>query len=123
MYMESQIAEAVMLRMIKAGAIALPIHDSFVVRRSYQWELERIMEEEFLRITGSPIPLKWDETEFETEAKTRPQELIDVFDFSKSAEEYTAKEQKRQTYNVYTTLLEDWLNTHTTKPPHSTLEH
>jgi hypothetical protein len=48
MYLDSKIAEEVMLRMItESRTIALPIHDSFVVRKGYDIDLKRYMEEAF----------------------------------------------------------------------------
>jgi hypothetical protein len=48
MYDEARIAEAVMVRMIRSyGVPALPIHDSFVVRKGYEDMLEQFMEDAF----------------------------------------------------------------------------
>jgi len=45
--LDSDIAEEVMLKMLKRGATVLPVHDSFIVRASYDVELEEIMTEAF----------------------------------------------------------------------------
>lgn len=44
---DSNIAEKIMIKMIKLGHTILPIHDSFIVRNSAASELETLMKEEF----------------------------------------------------------------------------
>lgn len=51
-YKDSLIAEQVILRMMELGAVVLPVHDSFIVRRGYQDELKKIMENEFELMFG-----------------------------------------------------------------------
>jgi hypothetical protein len=46
-YEDSILAEQIMLRMMDRGATVLPVHDSFIVRASYQDELEYVMDEVF----------------------------------------------------------------------------
>jgi hypothetical protein len=59
-FVDSQIAEAVMLRMLDLGHVCLPIHDSFIVRRDLTGLLEQVMDEEFRRITGGKTRIKAD---------------------------------------------------------------
>ena len=58
MYLDSILAEKVMLSMLERGATVLPIHDSFIVRNSYQDELQNVMENEFKKIFKSNALLK-----------------------------------------------------------------
>ena len=52
-YIDSQIAEAVMLELMKEDIVALPVHDSFIVPAGYQSALEASMNYHFNQITGS----------------------------------------------------------------------
>jgi CRISPR/Cas system endoribonuclease Cas6 (RAMP superfamily) len=58
MYKDSILAERVMLRMLESGSTILPVHDSFIVRNSYETELEEIMQEEYERAFASTAKLK-----------------------------------------------------------------
>lgn len=62
MYKDSVLAESVMLRMLGRGAAVLTMHDSFIVRSSYDNELEEIMNEEFERAFGNKAKLKYKKT-------------------------------------------------------------
>ena len=44
---DADLAEAVMLKMMKRRAVVLPVHDSFIVRNSYEKDLIEVMSEEF----------------------------------------------------------------------------
>lgn len=61
-YADSDVAERVILRMMERGAVVLPIHDSFIVRNSYEPELWEVMLEEYQRAFGSTTFLKRDQT-------------------------------------------------------------
>jgi len=54
-YIDSQIAERVMLMMMEEGQVALPIHDSFIVRLGFQHYLEAFMEQASKDILGTLI--------------------------------------------------------------------
>jgi hypothetical protein len=49
-YLDSKIAEIVMLELLEQGIVALPVHDSFIVRRSYMIDLNPIMREAFKQV-------------------------------------------------------------------------
>jgi hypothetical protein len=53
-FIDSEIAMAVMLRLADEGEVCLPVHDSFIVRGGIATRLKAVMQDEFLRITGSP---------------------------------------------------------------------
>ena len=52
-YIDSQIAEAVMLELLKEDVVVLPVHDSFIVPTGYQSALESSMKHHFNLLTGS----------------------------------------------------------------------
>ena len=52
-YIDSQIAEAVMLELMKEDVVVLPVHDSFIVPVGYQSALESSMNYHFNQLTGS----------------------------------------------------------------------
>ena len=52
---DSRIAEKVMLMLINQGILALPIHDSFIVRAGYIPHLNQAMKQAFKEITGQNI--------------------------------------------------------------------
>ena len=51
-YIDSKIAEQVMLRMADEGHVVLPIHDSFIVRLGYEYRLREVMLEVFKEVVG-----------------------------------------------------------------------
>jgi hypothetical protein len=111
MFHDSQIAEAVMLRMInEVGTVVLPIHDSFIVRKGYDSDLNRIMEDEFHRLIEAPIKTKQPSSvlgRWPDDGTKDSRRLIDVFDTTDLLEG-----QKRSPRSVYETLLDDWNMTH-----------
>jgi hypothetical protein len=52
-YIDSQIAEAVMLELLEQDVVVLPVHDSFIVPAGYQSALEASMKYHFNLLTGS----------------------------------------------------------------------
>ena len=54
-YLDSQIAELVLSTMQEDDIVALPIHDSFLVRAGYQSWLEVVMEAAFRAVTGATV--------------------------------------------------------------------
>jgi hypothetical protein len=57
-YIDSCVAESVMLKFIRKKEVCLPIHDSFIVRRGLLKELEMVMRDEFRKQLRSSIGLK-----------------------------------------------------------------
>ena len=51
-YVDSKIAEDIMVTMMDLGILVLPIHDSFIVVDKYKWILHEVMLESFRKITG-----------------------------------------------------------------------
>jgi hypothetical protein len=73
MNQDSILAEKVMLRMIlERGAAVLPVHDSFIVKRSYEYELEEIMKEEFVSAFVREAKLKIKKTAREEREELNP---------------------------------------------------
>ncbi len=46
-YIDSKIAEDVMMHFLKRGEVCLPVHDSFIVRQGLESELEKVMRISF----------------------------------------------------------------------------
>jgi len=59
---DSDIAEMVMLRLLDEGHTVLPIHDSFIVRRSAEGLLREAMNEAFYKFVGIPAVIDEDES-------------------------------------------------------------
>ena len=59
-FVDSQIAESVMLKMFKDGIVCLPIHDSFLVPSGYHQILSSVMKDSFREITGADISVDLD---------------------------------------------------------------
>jgi hypothetical protein len=57
-YMDSQIAERVMLRLLAKGIPCLPVHDSFIVDRESTQELHQTMDEAYSALMGGSAKLK-----------------------------------------------------------------
>lgn len=82
MYQDSNLAEKVMLRMMDRGATILSLHDSFIVRNSYDIELEEIMSEEYSREFGEQAKLKYKKTVGEERGEAQTQASGDFFEFN-----------------------------------------
>ena len=59
-FVDSQIAESVMLKMLKDGIVCLPIHDSFLVPSGHHQILSSVMKDTFREITGAEISVDLD---------------------------------------------------------------
>ena len=57
-YVDSKIAEQVMLRFVEMDEVCLPVHDSFIVRRGMERKLLETMQAEFERETGTTIKIR-----------------------------------------------------------------
>ena len=58
MYLDSVIAEDVMLSLLREGIVGLPIHDSFIVRCGYELSLRTQMKSSFKKIVKANINVK-----------------------------------------------------------------
>lgn len=59
-YVDSQIAEAIMLDFLRDGTGILPIHDSFIVPAGSVFALEEIMKKHFRDLTGVEVSVETD---------------------------------------------------------------
>jgi hypothetical protein len=57
-FLDSQIAERVMLEMVEDGIVCLPIHDSFIAQVSHETELKTAMEKVFNELYGGNISIE-----------------------------------------------------------------
>jgi len=74
-YLDSEIAEAVMQRMLPEPC--LPVHDSFIVRVGQTSKLKQVMDEEFEAATGVKAGIKITLLELSDDRKRTVKELID----------------------------------------------
>ena len=74
-YLDSEIAEAVMLRMLPEPC--LPVHDSFIVRVGQTSKLKLVMDEEFEAATGVKAGIKIKLLKLSDDRKQIVKELID----------------------------------------------
>ena len=58
-FLDSEIAERVMLEMMYEGVLVLPIHDSFIIRVGYKTWLNEAMKRVFKELTGSKIGVSY----------------------------------------------------------------
>lgn len=72
--LDSDIAERVMIKLLDAEVpiTALPIHDSFIVRRGAEGELENAMNEVHEEVTGTLTKIKWDESVYDAPEGHKP---------------------------------------------------
>lgn len=61
-FLDSQIAEFVMLELISAGITCLPVHDSFLVDRRYIKQLEQAMNRGYAKFVPGIPKMKLDTT-------------------------------------------------------------
>ena len=105
-FVDSEMAEQVMLRMNAAGEVCLPIHDSFIVRRAAVAMLSRIMAEVFLSTHGQPIGVKVEiGIEGRSLSNPDPSLLASTADLSTLIQNY---ERHTASYSVVTQYFDSW---------------
>lgn len=57
-FIDSQIAESVMLKGLERNVCILPMHDGFITRVKHETELQELMQDAFREITGYEIQIK-----------------------------------------------------------------
>ncbi len=58
MFIDSQIAEKIMLYYLYDNVVVLPIHDSFIIRAGFETDLENTMKRIFYEVVGSKTKVK-----------------------------------------------------------------
>ncbi len=53
-FLDSEIMEAILKRLLKLGLVALPMHDSIVCKSGRRWTVEYIMRQEYVKVFGHP---------------------------------------------------------------------
>lgn len=102
---DSRIAERVMLRMIDAGSIALPVHDSFLVPKGEQGHLRQVMQESFQEVTGTQSQITEDETELDTYRREVGDKGEDPL-----GDLVATQVEEDHRYSVYYDLRRDWMD-------------
>jgi len=57
-FIDSQVAEAVMMRMMSKGILCLPVHDSFICQAEHLQELRQAMEDAYAEVINSTAKIK-----------------------------------------------------------------
>ncbi|MDF0659282.1 MULTISPECIES: hypothetical protein [unclassified Rhizobium] len=96
--LDSDLAQAVMLRFINSGHTCLPVHDSFIVHHALADELKTIMVDEFKAMTGQTITVKsldGFQPELEPDYEPVTQTMIPDDSWFKGTGEYTGYKQRQ----------------------------
>lgn len=98
-FIDSQIAEDILLDLSGKGIVVLPVHDSFIVRKDYVKLLKNTMEDVVRKRFGQVLKFKVDKTAYETDRKILAWELLEE-DLPISSEEYEREwvSKKREDY-------------------------
>ena len=117
-FIDSQIAEAVMIELLKEDIVVLPIHDSFIVPAGYQQWLETAMSHFFKLRLGADIKVEaevvkindhfgWDNDDVVQAQQDDPTfEIVNVALVRDKALNY-----KQQLTNNYLSYWESWKHT------------
>jgi hypothetical protein len=108
MAIEARIAERVMLRLLDEGVVALPVHDSFLVRKGDQDLLRSAMCESFRKLAGGPASVEDDKTELDLARQELGRDEWDVLEVHEY-QEHIEKEREQQ--SIYWSLRKDWEST------------
>lgn len=110
---DSDIAEKVMLRMMELGARALPVHDSFLVTKSFDIDIPREMKRIFKDEVGVYCPVSRKETNQEYRARTNPPKGIedDLWEGGSERLENDLKREKIE-YSQYYDRLKTYQKIH-----------
>ena len=77
-YIDSQLAEAVMLDLWEADIVVLPVHDSFIVTAGFQMALVSSMQHHFNLLTGSDITVETEMVKLDEHFGLSKDELLDL---------------------------------------------
>jgi hypothetical protein len=116
-YIDSQIAEAVMIDLLKEDIVILPIHDSFIVPAGYQQWLETTMNYHFKQRLGTDIKVEAevvklnDHFGWDNDAVIKAQEDDSTLGIVNAASvRDKALNYKRQLTNNYLSFWESWMH-------------
>lgn len=107
MFEESELALDIIEAMLNQGAVALPIHDSFLVMRGWREDLGETMRRVFTRRTGQSCAVSFDETILEFEHRESGQSVISAPPMEEILEREMAD---REDCSVFWSRFDDWLN-------------
>lgn len=120
-YKDSCIAEKVMHRMIdEHNAVALPVHDSFIVTIDHVLHLKQLMLEEFSSLVGVEPTTKASESLFSIPSQYRfDTNLLEGSLAKNNIQDYITRtnlimEQERDNYSQYWKYHDNWIKKHTT---------
>jgi len=105
---DSQIAERVLLRMNKANAATLPVHDSFIVIYNFKDLLLETMEEVFKEVVGTEIGIKPKVSTRQERQKLHQQQKEQPDWDIEDTSNFVAIVEERKQYSKYYNRLKDW---------------
>ena len=109
-YIDSQIAEKVMLRLARDNIVALPVHDSFIVRMSHINDLKEEMYKAYKEVvkTGTIIDKK-DSIRQELEEQEQQRPLVkDQINYKGLREPIRITQEEINNYKQYNKRGEEW---------------
>ena len=77
-YIDSQVAEAVMLDFLREDVVVLPVHDSFIVPVGFKMALEASMKDHFNLLTGSDISVEAEVVKLDEHFGLSKDEVLDL---------------------------------------------
>jgi hypothetical protein len=111
-FLDSQMAEHVMLHFGQIKVACLPVHDSFIMHHGYEDELEQAMQEAFRIVVGGNVPIKAKLTSIEERAAEQLDGDDILSDASTDIEELLAA---RRAYRGYDARISQWFGGKYTK--------
>ena len=107
--MDAQIAEEILLHLGDKGIVALPVHDSFIVKTVHRQELEDAMKAVTMSKYNQDFAIKGSDTAYKTDMATIRKQYPDE-DIPKSEQEYA--DSARKGCKTYNNLMEVWNTKH-----------
>jgi hypothetical protein len=102
-FLDSQIAEKTMIKLLDQGVTALPIHDSFIVRRGAERLLDEAMKNAFKEVVGIDALVDADTSLFEAPEGYEPELVYGIALANESKEHF-------KTHSKYHQREYDWLD-------------
>ena len=106
-FIDSEIAEDILLCLAAKGIVALPVHDSFLVQRIHLKELIETMKEATLRRYLQILKVKKDPSAYEENKVLIAQEVMEE-DVPQTVEEYERSWTSAKEYPAYLTRMQMW---------------
>jgi len=113
-FIDSEIAEDILLRLSAKGIMALPVHDSFLVQRFHKDVLVETMKEVVLNRYSQILNVKKDPSAYEVDRVNIAQEVTEE-DVPLSVEAYEHDWTQAKEYPAYFARMQIWHREHVSK--------